>query len=95
MDIKIEFTGVRPGEKLEEELFYDQEERQPTLHPKIFVSTNGKEGFGGAMLADVEHLIRLAEEGERDSLRDQIMLVAKRGFPGATPADDYRGVPTS
>lgn len=94
-DIKIEFTGVRPGEKLEEELFYDEEERRPTPHPKIFVSNSGEEGFGGAMLADVEHLIRLAEEGERDSLRDQIMLVAKRGFPHAAPTDDYRGVPTS
>lgn len=34
-DIKIKYTQLRPGEKLYEELFYDQEELKPTTHPKI------------------------------------------------------------
>ncbi len=37
-DIKIEFTGLRPGEKLFEELFSDQETgTRSTEHPKIFI----------------------------------------------------------
>lgn len=35
-DIDIEITGLRPGEKLFEELFIDHEKSEPTSHPKIF-----------------------------------------------------------
>jgi FlaA1/EpsC-like NDP-sugar epimerase len=34
-DIRIEFTGLRPGEKLFEELCYQGENVAPTAHPKI------------------------------------------------------------
>lgn len=34
-DIKIEYTGIRPGEKLYEELSLDFENAHPTTHPKI------------------------------------------------------------
>ncbi|MBR1438968.1 MAG: polysaccharide biosynthesis protein, partial [Synergistaceae bacterium] len=37
-DINIVFSGIRPGEKLYEELFYDDNSVNGTLHPKIFVS---------------------------------------------------------
>jgi FlaA1/EpsC-like NDP-sugar epimerase len=36
IDIPIVFTGVRPGEKLHEELLTDSEHAEPTEHPKIF-----------------------------------------------------------
>ena len=35
-DIAIEFTGLRPGEKLYEELNYSAETSHPTRHPKVF-----------------------------------------------------------
>lgn len=34
-DIQIVITGKRPGEKMYEELFYDDTTASPTLHPKI------------------------------------------------------------
>ena len=37
-DIKIEYTGLRPGEKLYEELFYENEEQIQTEHEKIFLA---------------------------------------------------------
>ncbi|MCF4151230.1 polysaccharide biosynthesis protein [Dethiosulfovibrio sp. F2B] len=37
-DIAVDFTGVRPGEKLFEELFYDPDFVDRTAHPKIFRS---------------------------------------------------------
>ncbi|HJV90706.1 MAG TPA: nucleoside-diphosphate sugar epimerase/dehydratase [Holophagaceae bacterium] len=38
VDIEIKFTGIRPGEKLYEELFTDQEDRETHVHPKVFES---------------------------------------------------------
>lgn len=37
-DIDIVYSGIRPGEKLYEELFYDENAVHGTLHPKIYVS---------------------------------------------------------
>jgi len=37
-DIKITYTGLRPGEKLFEELFHDQESLSETGHEKIFLA---------------------------------------------------------
>jgi FlaA1/EpsC-like NDP-sugar epimerase len=36
-DIEIEFTGMRPGEKLFEELSVSSEQADKTKHPKIFI----------------------------------------------------------
>jgi FlaA1/EpsC-like NDP-sugar epimerase len=38
-DVKIEYTGLRPGEKLYEELLNDQENTIPTSNQKIFKAT--------------------------------------------------------
>ena len=37
VDIDIEIAGLRPGEKLYEELLNDQENTMPTHHPKILI----------------------------------------------------------
>jgi FlaA1/EpsC-like NDP-sugar epimerase len=37
-DIQIAFTGLRPGEKIKEELLADQENTLPTYHPKIMIA---------------------------------------------------------
>ena len=37
-DIEIEYTGLRPGEKLYEELFHDEEVLGETAHKKIFLA---------------------------------------------------------
>ncbi len=39
MDIKIEFTGLRPGEKMYEELYLDRESMARTRNEHIFMLT--------------------------------------------------------
>jgi FlaA1/EpsC-like NDP-sugar epimerase len=39
-DIKIKYTGLRPGEKLYEELFYENENRKETQHVKILLANH-------------------------------------------------------
>jgi FlaA1/EpsC-like NDP-sugar epimerase len=39
-DIQIEYIGLRPGEKLTEELFQDDERPHPTTHPKLLLANS-------------------------------------------------------
>ena len=41
-DIEIRFSGIRPGEKLYEEMFFNDEIAEPTEHPKVLRARNGK-----------------------------------------------------
>lgn len=38
-NIKIEYTGLRDGEKLYEEVLSDKENTKPTIHPKIMIAS--------------------------------------------------------
>jgi len=51
-DIDIEVTGVRPGEKLFEELFTAREQMAATHHERIYISTHPGEHGTGEKLAD-------------------------------------------
>jgi len=54
-DIEIKFTGLRPGEKLYEELFHASEKLAATTHPKILLS-GSREVDWYAMLLLMEKL---------------------------------------
>ena len=45
VDIKIKYTGLRPGEKLYEELLMSEEGIQNTKHKKIFIGKPGDYDF--------------------------------------------------
>jgi FlaA1/EpsC-like NDP-sugar epimerase len=55
-DIRIEFTGLRPGEKLYEELLSDRESTLPTPHPKLRIA-RADGAPGDAWLADLERWV--------------------------------------
>jgi FlaA1/EpsC-like NDP-sugar epimerase len=51
-DIEIRFSGVRPGEKLYEELFFSEENAERTEHPKVLRAKYAPLPFGLAMALD-------------------------------------------
>jgi len=79
-DIKIEFTGIRPGEKLYEEITHTGEDFVPTTHSKIFrfICTPG----------ELEPL-RLILSGLRDELHqgtpERIKQLLQRALPEYSP----------
>jgi FlaA1/EpsC-like NDP-sugar epimerase len=63
-DVEIHFTGVRPGEKLYEELFFGREHAEPTTHPKVLRAKQADLPIGLGTV--VEELIVKAKRGESD-----------------------------
>ena len=65
IDIAIRYTGLRPGEKLHEDLFHPGERPQPTRHPRI-LETEPASGDNAAMLAMVDTLTAALAAGATD-----------------------------
>ena len=65
-DISIEFIGVRPGEKLSEDLWGEDEESVPTVHPKILRAACPPvdPAWLDAELAELERLVEAGETSE-------------------------------
>lgn len=62
-DVRIAYTGIRPGEKLFEELFYDEKHVEATSHPKIFCARISEEGYAEVkgMLGKIKTLLEEPE----------------------------------
>lgn len=65
-DIDIVFTGLRPGEKLYEELFYDSEEGARKIHDKIFCASRQQTPFL-EIYRDVAHLLTISKDNATDA----------------------------
>src|SRR5690625_7555312 len=75
-DIKIEYTGIRPGEKLFEELLTAEEGTKITQHEKIYVAKSVDPIDG---LSDkLDKLIYIAENSSRDRVNDAIRSEERR-----------------
>ena len=75
-DIKIIFTGLRPGEKLYEELFIEGESYEKTVHEKIFIARNSSELVIENLIPRIESLIRSAQAGNyKEMLQGLINLL--------------------
>lgn len=62
VDIKIDYVGLRPGEKLYEELLADEENSLPTHHPRILIG-KVKEQDSQGVTESINKLKAAAESG--------------------------------
>jgi FlaA1/EpsC-like NDP-sugar epimerase len=80
-DIDIVFTGLRPGEKLFEELFIQGEEYQATQHEKLFMVKNASRIVPQNLLVTVDALCQAAAKNDTNS----IMFLLEQIVPGYKP----------
>jgi len=67
-DIDIQFSGLRPGEKLFEELFIPGEEYAPTEHSKVLIACNASQVVPEGLDDMIEELVHASK-------RDDEMLI--------------------
>jgi len=68
-DIKIKFTGLRPGEKLFEELFIPGEQYDETAHDHIFIAHNASEFVPEGLEGLIDALIQVARKEDVPDIR--------------------------
>jgi FlaA1/EpsC-like NDP-sugar epimerase len=69
--VKIVFTGLRPGEKLYEELFYKNEDQVPTSQKKVFCTRASKVNWPN-LCQQLSELRQLASEGMELPIRAKV-----------------------
>jgi FlaA1/EpsC-like NDP-sugar epimerase len=71
IDIKIEYVGLRPGEKMYEEMLLDKEHDQITKHDKIYIVQ--PDSFNQAQLRrEIKKLERLATLMDNDRIIEKL-----------------------
>ncbi len=73
-DIQIVYTGLRPGEKLYEELLNNKENTLPTYHPKIMIA-KVRENNAFTTNQQIELLIKLLEYQDNYKLVQQMKVL--------------------
>ena len=90
--VSIRYTGLRPGEKLNEALFSETEQRFPTSHPRIW-STRPVPAVPGFSF-HLERLVRAAFENHADEVRQCLTSLLPRYTPAETDVADAAAVNT-
>ena len=70
-EVEIKFTGLRPGEKLFEELLMDEEGLKKTVNKKIFIG-NQIDIDPDNLLKNLDELRNIAEANESDEVVDKL-----------------------
>jgi FlaA1/EpsC-like NDP-sugar epimerase len=87
-DIQIVFTGLRPGEKLFEELFVGGENYEKTVHEKIFIARNSSDLVVGNLIPRIESLIKSAQEDNYSEMLQGLMNLLPEYSPEKNHIDN-------
>ncbi|MCR4308817.1 MAG: polysaccharide biosynthesis protein [Deltaproteobacteria bacterium] len=88
VDAEIVYTGLRPGEKLHEELILEGEDVSGTIHPKVMKQI-GNEQISPSWAKRLEELIVSAVTGDRRAVVEKLDGLVK----GYRPDYEFHGVP--
>ena len=91
-DIEITFTGIRPGEKLSEELFEEGMHSQPTEHPEIFRAVTDEDVDGKKLISAIDELARLAAQGESEAILRMLDEVIPSASVRSSPPPDLTSI---
>lgn len=75
VDIDIEYTGLRPGEKMFEELFGDGEEYLRTSHEKILFAKNSSEFIPDTLSDQLDNLIQNCNNYSKEEIISHLQSI--------------------
>jgi FlaA1/EpsC-like NDP-sugar epimerase len=70
-DIGIEYTGMRPGEKLFEELLKENEVQEQQVHPKIYIGKKSE-----LYIREIEELMSDYSILDKEEIRERVLNIA-------------------
>jgi len=82
VDINIEFIGLRPGEKLYEELITDGEGIVPTSHEKIMV-LRGQTCDQSILNGQIDDMVKVAQQQDAAGIRSKLKEILPEYSPSA------------
>lgn len=91
-DIEITFTGIRPGEKLSEDLWEDGMHSQPTEHPEIFRAASDEDVDGKKLVEAIDELARLAVQGKTDAILHMLDEAIPSASVRSSPPPDLTSI---
>ena len=83
VDISIEYIGLRPGEKMYEELMTSSESLVDTSHEKIMVLKDGVDHQWDYLLAEIDKIVKSAKSYDSDLIKKKL----KEFLPEYNPSE--------
>ncbi|MCP4291935.1 MAG: polysaccharide biosynthesis protein [bacterium] len=87
VDVNIEYTGLRPGEKLYEELWTDQEKPKTTSHPGILIAP-GEDSLSTELSGEIPILLNAANQNDRNACWEGLLTLVPT-FQGRTNGEAH------
>jgi len=91
-DIEIVFTGIRPGEKLSEDLWEEGNQFEPTQHPDIYQFDDPTNLRGEELKTRIDQLLALADRGQSEEIIALIDSTIPGATLGSTPAPELLSI---